>query len=136
MDRAWWRQPTVYKWQSIRRHIRRAWNRAFPRVPLLLRVAPGFWWIAINDAISDQLFTGFERNERRFVFRFLTAGMTVLDIGAHAGLCTMTASKLVGPLGCVVSFGPSPRERQRLKFHLGVARSSTCCPPGAISGSP
>jgi FkbM family methyltransferase len=122
LDRAWWQKPTAYKWHSIRGHIRRAWNRAFPRVPLFLRLAPGIWWIALNDAVSDQLFTGFELNERRFVCRFLTAGMTVLDIGAHAGLYTMTASKLVGPSGCVISFEPSPRERQRLKRHLWLNR--------------
>lgn len=106
----------------MRRNFRRAWNRALPNVPFLLRLDPGLWWIATNDAVSDQLFTGFEHDERRFVSRFLTAGMTVLDIGAHAGLYTMTASKRVGPSGRVLAFEPSPRERQRLERHLSINR--------------
>lgn len=122
MDRAWWGQPMGYKWLSVRRHIRRAWNRVLPRVPFLLRLAPGFWWIAVDDAVSDQLFIGFDQNERRFVCRFLTAGMTVLDIGAHQGVYTLTASKLVGPSGSVIAFEPSPRERRRLERHLWLNR--------------
>ena len=122
MNRTWWRQPAQYQWHSIRRHFRRAWNRALPRVPLLLRLSPGVWWIASNDAVSDQLVTGFEQKERRFVSRFLKPGMTVLDIGAHAGLYTLTASKRVGPSGRVISFEPSPRERQRLTRHLSLNR--------------
>jgi FkbM family methyltransferase len=120
VGRGWWRKPAAYKWHSIRRHIRRAWNRALPRVPFLLRLDPGIWWIATNDAVSDQLFTGFEVDERRFVSGFVTAGMTVLDIGAHAGLYTMTASKRVGPTGHVIAFEPSPRERRRLERHLSI----------------
>ena len=122
MNRAWWRQPAGYQWHSVSRHFRRAWNRVFPRVPFLLRLAPGIWWIASNDAVSDQLFTGFEWNERRFVCRFLTAGMTVLDVGAHAGLYTMTASTRVGSSGRVIAFEPSPRERRRLERHLALNR--------------
>lgn len=122
MKRAWWRQPAGYKWHSIRRHIRRAWNRLLPRVPFPLRLAPGIWWIAANDAVSDQLFIGFEQNERRFVSRFLTPGMTVLDVGAHAGLYTLTAARGVGPSGRVIAFEPSPRERRRLERHLALNR--------------
>jgi FkbM family methyltransferase len=122
VDRTWWRQPAAYKWLSVRRKFRLTWNRVFPRVPLLLRLAPGIWWIAWHDAVSDQLFFGFEQKERRFVNRFLTPGMTVLDVGAHAGLYTMTASKRVGPSGRVIAFEPSPRERGRLERHLSLNR--------------
>lgn len=115
-------KPAAYKWHSIRRHFRRAWNRAIPGVPFLLRLHPGIWWIAAHDAVSDQLFAGFEQRERRFVSRFLAPGMTVLDVGAHAGLYTMTASKRVGPLGRVIAFEPSPRERGRLERHLSLNR--------------
>ena len=44
--------------------------------------------------------------------------MTVLDIGAHAGLYTLIASKLVADTGRVVCFEPSPRERGRLLRHV------------------
>ena len=122
IKRPWWRHPVAYQWHSIRRHFRRAWNRVFPRVPLLLRLAPGMWWIASNDAVSDRLFAGFEQNERAFVRRFLGAGMTVLDVGAHAGVYTLTASKRVGASGRVIAFEPSPRERRRLERHLSINR--------------
>jgi FkbM family methyltransferase len=44
--------------------------------------------------------------------------MMVLDIGAHHGLYTLLASKLVGRRGKVIAFEPSPRERERLKKNL------------------
>jgi FkbM family methyltransferase len=122
MDRSWWWQSTRYKQLSVRRRLRRAWNRIFPRLPIILRVFPGVWWIAQDDAISDQLFAGFELSERRFLSRLLAPGMTVLDIGAHAGLYTVIASKLVGASGRIISFEPSARERRRLKRHLSLNR--------------
>ena len=123
MDRSWWSQSAEYKQLSMRRAFRRAWNRTFPRVPLMLRVFPGLWWLAQDDAVSDQLFAGFELRERQFLNRILTPGMTVLDIGAHAGLYTILASKRVGPSGRVLSFEPSARERRRLKRHVSL----NCC---------
>jgi FkbM family methyltransferase len=59
-----------------------------------------------------------EESQFHFVERFLRPGMTVLDIGAHHGLYTLLASKLVGVRGKVVAFEPSPRERKRLRRHV------------------
>ncbi len=122
MRRSWWSQSMRYKQLSLRRGFRRAWNRVFPRLPIVLRVFPGVWWIAQDDAVSDQLFAGFEYSERQFLQRLLEPGMTVLDIGAHAGLYTIVASKLVGTSGRVISFEPSPREGRRLRRHLWLNR--------------
>jgi FkbM family methyltransferase len=58
----------------------------------------------------------------RFVEKFLAAGMTVLDVGAHHGLYTLLAAKRVGRTGRVVAFEPSARERKRLLRHLRVNR--------------
>ena len=102
-----------------RPRLRRLWNRVLPGVPLPLRIAPGFWWIARRDVISDALFSGtFETSGRAFLTSFLEPGMTVLDVGAHGGVYTMLAARLVSPGGRVVSFEPSDRERTRLLDHL------------------
>ena len=104
-----------------RERLRRVWHRVLPDFPLPLRVQPGFWWLARNDAISDGLFAGtFERGERRVFAALIQTGMTVLDIGGHAGLYTLIASKCVGPAGRVLTFEPSPRERARLMKHLAI----------------
>jgi len=102
-----------------RPRLRRFWNRVLPGVPLPLRVSPGLWWIARDDAISNSLFSGtFELSARAFLKSYLRPGMTMLDVGAHCGLYTMTAALMVGPQGRVVAFEPSDRERRRLLTHL------------------
>jgi len=84
-------------------------------------VSPGLWWIAENDAVSDMLFEGtFERDERRIVDTVVKPGMTVLDVGAHAGLYTMIAARRARPGGRVIAFEPSARERARLERHLRI----------------
>jgi FkbM family methyltransferase len=50
------------------------------------------------------------------------AGDVVFDIGAHYGLMSIYASKLVGPRGKVVAFEPSPRNRQVLLRHCELNR--------------
>src|SRR5262249_40402083 len=81
----------------------------------------GVWWIAKHSSLDHQLMTdGFERPEIEFVRRLLKPGMTVLDVGAHHGLYTLLASKLVGPSGKVIAFEPSPRQRKRLAAHLRI----------------
>lgn len=118
----------------IRPRIRRLWNRLLPNVPLLLRISPGFWWIARNDAGSDMLFEGtYEVAERAFMRRLLTPGMTVIDVGANAGVYALSAAKLVGPAGRVIAFEPSPRERARLGAHLRLnAVKNVTVEPAAI----
>ena len=44
----------------------------------------------------------------RFVWGWLRAGMTVLDVGAHVGQYTLLASGIVGPAGRVIAFEPHP----------------------------
>ena len=121
--RTWLAKPSADKRVSLRYHFRRAWNRIVPACPLPLRLDPGIWWIARNDAVSDELCQGvFEPNERALLRQLLAPGMVVLDVGAHAGFYTLNASKLVGPSGRVMSFEPSPRERERLRLHLRLNR--------------
>ena len=103
---AWCRQPASYKLASILRRAMRVWTRVVPWCPLVFPTMPGLWWIAGNDAISEQLITGFEVNVRRFLRRFLSVGMTVVDVGANAGLYWSRRSRSGHP---DVSFPSSPR---------------------------
>jgi FkbM family methyltransferase len=66
----------------------------------------------------------FEGGELRLVAKLLRPGMTVVDIGAHHGLYTTLASRLVGRRGRVVAFEPSPRERRRLRANLFLNAAS------------
>lgn len=94
-------------------------NMIFPWVPLPVYLPYGMWWFAINDHNSDKIFAGiYESSERIFLEQFLKEGVTFLDVGAHDGFYTLLASKKVGPLGHVIAFEPSPRERKRLLFHV------------------
>jgi len=80
---------------------------------LLVTIWPG------NELSRVLFLTGnFEPNELTWINQVLTEGMVVIDIGAHIGMYTMTASKLVGESGLVVALEPSTREFQRLTFHV------------------
>jgi FkbM family methyltransferase len=98
-------------------------RRFLPGVPLPIPLPFGAWFLARNDYMSGaEMHGGFEPAERAFVSRFLRAGMTVLDIGAHHGLYTLLASKRVGPNGRVFAFEPSPREREALQWNVRLNR--------------
>ena len=97
------------------------WGRLFRWMPRPVRLPYGALWLRWPDSISPEITRGaFEGAEIRFVDRFLRSGMTVLDIGAHHGLYTLLASRRVGASGHVVAFEPSPRERRKLRLHLGL----------------
>jgi len=96
-------------------------RRLVPALPIPIRLPFGVWWLVERSALDHHLMTsGFENAEIEFVKRFLKPGMTVMDVGAHHGLYTLLASKLVGPTGRVIAFEPSPRERKRLMKHLRI----------------
>lgn len=98
-------------------------RRVVPSMPLPLRLPFRAWWLAEHSALDRELIhDGFETAEAEFVARFLRPGMTVLDVGAHHGLYTLLASRLVGRNGRVIAFEPSPRERRRLERHLWLNR--------------
>jgi FkbM family methyltransferase len=95
------------------------WAERISNIPVPIRLPFGAWWIRRNDTVGEPLRAGtFEPLELSFVRKFLQTGMTVLDLGAHHGLYTLLASKLVGSRGRVIAFEPSPRERRALQLHL------------------
>jgi FkbM family methyltransferase len=60
--------------------------------------------------------------EWEFVSRFLKSGMTVFDIGANQGLCTILAAARVGSEGKVIAFEPAPTECRKLRANLRLNR--------------
>src|SRR5579864_8922901 len=108
-------KPWHEKWEATRLR----WLGEVAKIPRLVRLPFGAWWVLRNDNVGEPLKIGsFEAAEMAFVGRFLQAEMTVLDVGAHHGLYTLLASKRVGKHGRVVSFEPSPRDRRALRLHL------------------
>jgi FkbM family methyltransferase len=63
-----------------------------------------------RDVIGAEILRSYmwESETVRFVWGWLRAGMTVLDVGAHVGQYTLLASGLVGPAGRVIAFEPHP----------------------------
>jgi FkbM family methyltransferase len=99
------------------------WTQVFPRMPLLIRLPGGQWWLVRNDVCGRAVLQGkFERAELEFVESYLRPGMTVLDIGAHHGFYTLLAARKVGSTGRVIAFEPSPRERKILTRHIRLNR--------------
>jgi FkbM family methyltransferase len=99
---------------------------------LLVMIWPG------NELSRVLFLTGnFEPNELTWMSQTLTEGMVIIDIGAHMGMYTLTASKLVGASGVVLALEPSTREFQRLTFHvtLNDLRNVRCLQIAASSSS-
>jgi FkbM family methyltransferase len=100
-------------------------HRVFPTTLIPCRLPSGAWfWVGDSKVDSALLWGGFETAELQFVQNFLRPGMCVLDIGAHHGLYTFLASKLVGSGGKVIAFEPSPRERRLLTRNLRLNSAS------------
>src|SRR6202166_2263762 len=100
-------------WREKARAIGFKSSAALATIPRLTRLPFGTWWVMRNDNVGKPLLSGnFEKAEMAFVERFLRPGMIVLDLGAHHGLYSLLASKIVGAEGRVFAFEPSPRERR------------------------
>jgi FkbM family methyltransferase len=98
------------RWSSLKRPVLMRWV-----ADLLVAVWP-------NNEMSRVLFlTGtYEPNELTWMSEVLARGMTMIDVGAHMGLYSMIASKLVGESGLVIAVEPSVREFQRLTSHVAL----------------
>jgi FkbM family methyltransferase len=94
-------------------------QRWLPWFPFLMRLPEGPIWLCWHDVCGNGIFAGtFEIGERKWVKRLLKPGMVFFDIGAHHGLYSLIASRIVGRSGVVVAFEPSPRERKKMKLNL------------------
>ena len=72
---------------------------------------PHVGWLAFprGDHVGVYLQQGwFERQELTFLARYLRPADRVVDCGAHVGLYSMLASRLIGPGGRVLALEPNP----------------------------
>ena len=65
----------------------------------------------------------YEPNEFYFLKTILKPGMVFIDIGAHIGLYTLFASKLVNNNGTVLAIEPSERDIKRLRENVILNKS-------------
>jgi FkbM family methyltransferase len=74
-----------------------------------------------QDSLLDKLiFTSFEEVEISFLKRYLKSGDCFFDIGSNIGLFTLHASPIVGNLGIIYSFEPSPKTYERLQANISL----------------
>jgi FkbM family methyltransferase len=78
--------------------------------------------LAYGDGMGAMFFfrRPYEKNEWRFISKFVKPGFTFLDIGANQGFYTLLAAKLVGPNGRVIAFEPLPVQAKRLKGNVRI----------------
>lgn len=78
----------------------------------------------MRDNVSERKFLFmpqfFDKSERDLLKRSLKTGDVFVDIGANAGIYTMTAAALVGAEGRVLSIEPNPLVLDRLRFNAGL----------------
>lgn len=78
----------------------------------------------MRDNVSERKFLFmpqfFDRSERALMKERLHDGSVFVDIGANAGIYTMTAAALVGDRGRVLSVEPNPAVLDRLKFNTAL----------------
>ena len=79
----------------------------------------GARWI-VGSSTAGCWLGSYELPKVRLFASTIRPGMTVFDIGAHAGYYTLIASKLVGGSGHVVAFEPAPRNLRYLRRHLSL----------------
>jgi FkbM family methyltransferase len=89
-----------------------------------------FYWTHVipfmnpmRGAFDFELY-GWDVRELRFLYRYLTPGMTFLDLGAHHGLYSILAAKCFGNAsGRILAFEPAPAVRRRLHWHRRINRA-------------
>jgi hypothetical protein len=122
--RHFWNKSAQLKAKALRYHFKtKIWRRAFPWIPLPIRVPYGAWWLAYNDAYNDGIFAGIQEGpDLKYLRSYLRPGMTAIDIGGHHGYYTLLMAQKVGTEGRVITFEPSPREFKRLRRHIRLNR--------------
>jgi FkbM family methyltransferase len=89
------------------------------RIPILSGPNRGFLWIA-GSGIHRCWLGRYEPGMTRQLASNAALGMTVFDVGAHAGYYTLMLSRIVGPAGKVFAFEANPRNLAHLKTHVRI----------------
>ncbi len=78
----------------------------------------------MQDNVSERKFLFmpqfFDPYERGLLKRSLTEGSIFVDVGANAGIYSLTAAPLVGETGRVLAIEPNPVVLERLKFNAAL----------------
>jgi len=94
-------------------------KRALPDTPIVLPVIGGplfgRWLRADFSRRPQYLFGTYETAVVRAINENLRLGQVAYDIGANLGYMAMVMSQIVGPLGRVIAFEPSPRAHRLLR---------------------
>ena len=93
--------------------------------PIVDAVADGMQFrLYMNDNVSERKYLFmpqfFDWYERKMLRRVLPEGGVFVDIGANAGVYTMTAAACVGADGRVLAIEPNPAVLERLQFNAGL----------------
>jgi len=73
-----------------------------------------------DNALSRLIYNGFESDELEFTRKYLRDGDIFLDIGCNIGLFSLTAAPVVGDMGKVICFEPSPITFTRLLENISL----------------
>lgn len=101
--------------------VRLSAARALGRRFVIRRVHDYRMWLDVGDqGISRTLllFGRREEDHKIIMERTMTAGMTVLDIGANIGYYAMIERNLIGPKGTIIAAEPSPQNVQLLRQNI------------------
>jgi FkbM family methyltransferase len=86
-------------------------------VPIMKGPSRGMKWI-VGSSNHSCLLGSYELPKRKAMQKFVKAGMTAYDLGAHVGYFTLLLSRLVGERGTIYAFEPLAENCLVLRRHL------------------
>lgn len=80
--------------------------------------------VHLRDNVSERKYIFmpqfFDATERKLLGARLKPGDTFVDIGANAGIYSLTAAKAVGENGCVLAIEPNPDLVTRIRYNMEI----------------
>jgi len=76
-------------------------------------------WLHLNPRFeADYAGQNYEPAVEKALFSHVQPGGIFYDVGAHIGVFSLMAARLVGPRGCVFAFEPDPANLRRIGEHI------------------